>query len=233
MTRRVSVGMGKEWVGVAVAALLVAVLASSPVHAHEQQTLTIILNDEGAVVGNISDPAFVQGNAVWFKMHDTTENATMQIGIDLDGDGFLNVTEDYISSTLVESCELDENGSLVDETCEVSALYAFSANATVGTYQYWVMRDVNNVTTNWTYEIQLFEDIHDDGGPSPGDCFGAGCDDDLLDTSGDEDVVEDGLSRDDVVKLTAVIAGVAIVFLTLSILGERNVEHKPKRFEEE
>lgn len=225
--------MGKEWVGVAVAALLVAVLASSPVHAHEQQTLTIILSDEGAVVGNISDPAFVQGNAVWFKMHDTTENATMQIGIDLDGDGFLNVTEDFISSTLVESCELDENGSLVDETCEVSALYAFPTNATVGTYQYWVMRDVNNVTTNWTYEIQLFEDIHDDGGPSPGDCFGAGCDDGLLDTSGDEDVVEDGLSRDDLVKLTAVIAGVAIVFLTLSIVGERNVEHKPKRFEEE
>jgi hypothetical protein len=233
MTRRVSVGMGKEGMGFAVAALLVAVLASSPVHAHEQQTLTIILNDEGAVVGNISDPAFVQGNAVWFKMHDTTENATMQIGIDLDGDGFLNGTEDFISSTLVESCELDDNGSLVDETCEVSALYAFPTNATVGTYQYWVMRDVDNVTTNWTYEIQLFEDIHDDGGPSPGDCFGAGCDDDLSDTSGDEDVVEDGLSQDDLVKLTAVIAGVAIVFLTLSILGERNVEHKPKRFEEE
>lgn len=225
--------MGKEWMGVAVAALLVAVLASSPVHAHEQQTLTIILNDEGAVTGNISDPAFVQGNALWFKMHDTTENATMQIGIDLDGDGFLNATVDFVSSTIVESCELDENGSLVDETCEVSALYAFPTNATVGTYQYWIMRDVNNVTTNWTYEIQLFEDIHDDGGPSPGDCFGAGCDDDLSDTSDDEGVVEDGFSRDDLVKLTAVIAGVAVVFLTLSILGERNVEHKPKRFEEE
>lgn len=233
MTQRVSVDMGKEWMGVAVAALLVAVLASSPVHAHEQQTLTIILNDEGAVTGNISDPAFVQGNALWFKMHDTTENATMQIGIDLDGDGFLNATVDFVSSTIVESCELDENGSLVDETCEVSALYAFPTNATVGTYQYWIMRDVNNVTTNWTYEIQLFEDIHDDGGPSPGDCFGAGCDDDLSDTSDDEGVVEDGFSRDDLVKLTAVIAGVAVVFLTLSILGERNVEHKPKRFEEE
>jgi len=160
----VSVVMGKVWVGVGIAALLVMIFASGSVHAHEQQTLTIILNDEGAVVGNISDSAFVQGNAVWFKMHDTTENATMRIGIDLNADGVLNASVDFISSTIVESCDLDDNGSLIDETCEVSAIYAFPSNATVGTYQYWVMRDVNNMTTNWTYEIQVFEDIHDDGG---------------------------------------------------------------------
>ena len=233
MTWWVSVVMGKVWVGVGIAALLVMIFASGSVHAHEQQTLTIILNDEGAVVGNISDSSFVQGNAVWFKMHDTTENATMQIGIDLNADGVLNASVDFISSTIVESCDLDDNGSLIDETCEVSAIYAFPSNATVGTYQYWVMRDVNNMTTNWTYEIQVFEDIHDDGGPSPGDCFGAGCDDVLVDALDEDEGASDGFSQDDLVKLTAAIAGIAVVFLARSILRERNVEYEPKRFEEE
>lgn len=225
--------MGKEWMGLGIAALLVTILASGSVHAHEQQTLTIILNDEGAVVGNISDPAFVQGNAVWFKMHDTTENATVHIGIDLNGDGALNDSEDFISPTIVESCELDDNGSLVDEGCQVSAIYVFPSNATVGTYQYWVMRDVNNVTTNWTYEIQLFEDIHDDGGPSPGDCFGSGCDDELTDALDDKEDLKDGFSQDDLLKLTATIAAVSIFFLTLSIRSERKIDHEPKRYEEE
>ena len=123
--------MGKVWVGVGIAALLVMIFASGSVHAHEQQTLTIILNDEGAVVGNMSDSAFVQGNAVWFKMHDTTENATMQIGIDLNADGVLNASVDFISSTIVESCDLDDNGSLIEEAYEVSAIYAFPSNAVV------------------------------------------------------------------------------------------------------
>lgn len=222
--------MGKAWMGFGIAALLVTILASGSVHAHEQQTLTIILNDGGAVVGNISDPAFVQGNALWFKMHDKTENATMQIGIDLNGDGVLNSMVDFMSSTIVESCELDENGSLVDETCEVSATYVFPLNATVGSYQYWVMKNINNSTTNWTYEIQLFEDIHDDGGPAPGDCFGAGCDD-TVENSDDGEVVEgDGFSQNDLVKLTAVVAGFGVVFLVLSIQNERKENDKEKRY---
>ena len=223
--------MGKAWMGFGIAALMVTVLASGSVHAHEQQTLTIILNDSGAVVGNISDPAFVQGNALWFKMHDTTENATMQIGIDLDGDGVLNSTVDFMSSTLVEACELDENGSLVDETCAVSATYIFPLNATVGSYQYWVMKDVNDSTTNWTYAIQLYEDIHDDGGPAPGDCFGAGCDDPVKTTDGGGEVVEsDGFSQNDLVKFTAVIAGIGVVFLTLSIQNERKENDGGKQY---
>ena len=118
--------MGKRWGGVLMAAILALMFGLNPALAHEQQTLTIILNEEGAVVGNISDPTFVQGNAVWFKMFDSTDNATVQIGIDLDGDKTLNATDDYISPILVESCELDENGSLVDENCAVSAIYPFA-----------------------------------------------------------------------------------------------------------
>jgi len=224
--------MGKDWVGVCVASLLVIILGLGSVQAHEQKTITIILNEDGSKSGNISDPAFVQGNSIWFKMHDTTENATMQIGIDLDGDGLLNTTMDYMSPVIVESCELDDNGSLVDSECMVSATYLFPQNATVGNYQYWVMRDVNNITTNWTYVIQLFEDIHDDDGPNIGDCFGAGCDEPLLDD--DADVVQSGgLSSDDMVKLTAVIAGLGVVFLTLSIRNERTMARELKMKEEE
>jgi hypothetical protein len=231
MTLPVSQCMGKGWVRIVMAAFLALMFGLNPVLAHEQQTLTIILNEEGAVVGNISDPTFVQGNSVWFKMYDTTENATMQIGIDLNGDKILNESEDYLSAVLVASCELDENGSLVDEDCAVSAIYPFSLNATVGSYQYWVIKNANNTTTNWTYEIQVFEDIHDDEGPNPGDCFGSGCDDGLGEET--EEVNGGGLSTDGLVQLTAIIAGIGAIFLALSIQRERASSHEKKTFEEE
>ena len=223
--------MGKRWGRVLMAAILALMFGLNPALAHEQQTLTIILNEEGAVVGNISDPTFVQGNAVWFKMFDSTDNATVQIGIDLDGDKTLNATDDYISPILVESCELDENGSLVDENCAVSAIYPFALNATVGSYQYWVIKNVNNTTTNWTYEIQVFEDIHEDEGPNPGDCFGSGCDDGLAEL--DDGTDGSSVSRDDLILVTALVAGIGVVFLTVSIQSERASVQTKKPVEEE
>ena len=93
------------------------------------------------------------------------------------------------------------------------------------------MKDVNDSTTNWTYAIQLYEDIHDDGGPAPGDCFGAGCDDPVKTTDDGGGVVEsDGFSQNDLVKFTAVIAGIGVVFLTLSIQNERKENDGGKQY---
>ena len=92
------------------------------------------------------------------------------------------------------------------------------------------MKDVNNSTTNWTYEIQLYEDIHDDGGPAPGDCFGAGCDDPVKTTDDGEVVEGDGFSQNDLVKLTAVVAGIGVVFLALSIQNERKENDQEKHY---
>ena len=188
---------------------------------HEQKTLAVILLEDGIPSGNISDPTFVQGNAVWFRMEDSTENTTMVVQLDLDQDGLFNASNDFDSDTLVNTCELDENGSLVDESCAVSATYAFPANASTGVYTFWIHRSSNGTDEHWQYHIVVHEDVHEEegDGPTPGDCFGLGCADE--ETSSGE--IDDGETNDELALLliVAMIGFVGMVATVLSMVKER------------
>jgi hypothetical protein len=197
--------------------------------AHEQKTLTVILTDEGVVAGNVTDLAFVQGNSVWFRMEDSTNNTTMVVQIDTNLDGVFNASDDFDSGELVNACELDENGSLVDETCAVSATHQFMQNATVGTYLFWVHRNHNGSQTVWNHSITVNKDVHEEDGPSPGDCFGVGCDvDDEQDASAGENSSDVSL-----IPVLAVTSLVGMVALALSIRKERIEQQGAKAYLEE
>ena len=203
---------------------------STPLQAHEQQTLTVIMNEEGVVSGNVTDPAFVQGNAIWFRMFDDTNNTTMTVRLDIDRDGVFNASNDFDSGELVRECELDENGSLVDDSCAVSSLYAFDFNATVGSYQFWVHRNHNGTETVWNHSIMVHKDVHEEDGPSPGDCFGIGC---IDENTAEEEVVAIAESDNSTVVLLAVISLVGMVALTLSIAKEQRERTEEKVYLEE
>ena len=155
--------------------LLVACMLAPIASAHEQKTLTVIMSEQGVVSGNITDPAFVQGNAIWFQMHDDTENTTMTVRLDTNLNGVFDAGEDFESVPLVHECEMDENGSLVDEDCAVSTTFAFDLNATVATYLFWVHHDNNGTESIWNHSVTVHKDVHEEEGPTPGDCFGIGC----------------------------------------------------------
>ena len=219
---------------------LFLLMVLSPVsHAHEQKTLTVIMNENGVVSGNITDPSFLQGNAVWFQMHDDRENATMVVRLDVNLDGVFNASEDFDSGELVNACELDENGTLMDEDCAVSALYAFDLNATVDTYAIWVVHTYNGTETMWNHSIMVHKDVHEEEGPSPGDCFGIGCEDEET-TSATESGTESWTEwwEDDVLwkdmdrmmTMLLVISLIGMVALTRSIVNEKKDEEPPKEY---
>ena len=212
------------------AGLLLVVLLSPAAQAHEQKTLTVILTENGVVSGNITDPSFVQGNAVWFQMHDDTNNTTMRVQLDVNRDGVFNATDDFDSGTLVDECELDENGSLVDESCIVSATYAFDQNATVNTYTFWVIRTHNGTETMWNHSIVVHKDVHEEEGPSPGDCFGIGC---PTDDANDDNAAVVEESESPAVVVLALISLVGMIALTLSILKEQKEKSTEKTYLEE
>ena len=203
------------------AGLLVAVSLFAPASlGHTQQTLTVILTDEGVVAGNITDPAFVQGNIAWFRMEDSTNNTSMVVRVDVDMDGVFNASNDFESPTLTKTCELDENGSLVDETCAVSSKYAFDLNASVGTYQFWVHRTHNGTETVWNHSIMVHKDVHEEDGPSPGDCFGIGCESDEGQAGSATGAASSNTDQSMVIVL-GVVSLVGMLALTMSIRQER------------
>lgn len=212
------------------AGLLLVVLLSPAAQAHEQKTLTVILTENGVVSGNITDPSFVQGNAVWFQMHDDTNNTTMSVQLDVNRDGVFNATDDFDSGTLVDECELDENGSLLDDSCIVSATYAFDQNATVDTYIFWVIRTHNGTETMWNHSIVVHKDVHEEDGPSPGDCFGVGC---AIDDTNDDNAAVVEESESPAVVVLALISLVGMIALTLSILKEQKEKSTEKTYLEE
>ena len=222
--------MGNKRVGLAVIGLLLLVLLAPASQAHEQKTLSVILTEDGVVSGNITDPSFLQGNAVWFQMHDDTNNTTMTVRLDVNLDGVFNATDDFDSGEMVDECELDENGSLVDESCIVSAIYAFDMNATVDTYAFWVIRTHNGTETMWNHSIIVHKDVHEEDGPSPGDCFGIGCPTDEVEDESSE-IVDDG--QRSAVVLLALASLVGMIALTLSILKEQNEGVTQKVYPEE
>lgn len=216
------------------AAVLLLGLAVSHAQAHEQKTLTVIVNDTGAINGNVSDAAFVQGNALWFRMEDTRTNATITVQFDTDMDGAYNASMDYTSSVLTNTCELDDNGSKVDEGCFTSATYVVPANATVGNHTYWIVQSFNGTNTTRMYTVMVHEDIHVEDGPTAGDCFGVGCEDENEAATtesgpqGDSDVDTEGL-----IVLLALLATVGTVALTMSILHDRKASKTYPALDEE
>lgn len=201
--------------GALLVAALIGLLTLTHASAHEQETYNIIVVADGPMPANITDSGFVQGNIVVFRMKDTTENASIRVTIDINQDGVFNSSTDDMSVWLVQSCELTENGSLVDETCAVSHSYEFNINATVGDYGYLFERAINeSIVTNETYTISLQKDVHEEPGvPTLGECFGIGCEADVVAQEGEE-------SQTELLIIVMGVAIVGIIGLSISIMNE-------------
>ena len=211
--------MGESRCITILAVFLTLVLLSPSVYAHEQEILNVILVEEEARPGNVTDSAFVEGNGLVFRMRDNTENASMQIRIDLNQDGVFNGSEDNVSVWLTRSCSLDGNGSLIDENCAVSHQIIFG-NASQGVYDYQIERMIDNSTSGvWNYSIQVWPDIHEEPGqPSIGDCFGANCED-----GNDVDAAtnDSNESIESLLYLIMALATLGIIILLTSIRKDR------------
>lgn len=205
---------GRRPLGVLVIALFATAMLSG-VSAHEQETYNVIVVADGPMPANITDSGFVQGNAVVFRMKDTTENASIRITIDTDLDGVFNESLDNTSAWLVETCALTENGTLADEDCVVSHMYAFDLNATTGDYAYRYERAVNGtVVSSENLTITLQKDVHEEPGvPGMGDCFGIGCEEEV-------DVQTDDNENNAVIIAVMIGAIIGIIGLSVSIIKE-------------
>tara|TARA_B110000305_G_scaffold231130_1_gene284200 strand:- start:10640 stop:11368 length:729 start_codon:yes stop_codon:yes gene_type:complete len=208
-----------EWVrkgAVLSLVVLVGLMSLGQATAHEQETYNVIVVADGPMPANITDSDFVQGNAVVFRMKDTTENASIRISIDVDQDGVYENTTNATSVWLVASCELAENGTLVDENCAVSHGYEFAFDAPPGTYTYRLERAINNsVVTDKEYSITLWKDVHEEPGvPNMGECFGIGCDEEVIEAASDE------TTREEALLVVAAVAAIGTFGLALSIFRE-------------
>ena len=189
------------------AATLCLVMLASPVVGHELQIYTVIVNSEGGQPADIPNGTLKEGDSVWFWMKDTTENATLVILIEKDG-------ATGSSGDLVFECELDENGSKVNEDCNTRYDFVFNPQNSAGLWNFTFLTYVNDTlvkTSNGSVDVQI--DIHDEIHNNETNVT-------------DESKSDVKLSTKSIAGIMAVISLFGIMFIT-SQMGESN------RFEEE
>ena len=137
-------------------ATLAIILLATPVAAHELAVFTVIVNSEGANPANIPDESLKEGDSAWFWMKDSTENTTLIVEIERDG-------ATLRSPVLHYECELDDNGTKVDESCNNRFDYTFNQYNSAGQWNFTFLKYVNNElseTSNGSVVIQ--PDLHDE-----------------------------------------------------------------------
>jgi hypothetical protein len=174
--------------------------------AHEPNTFTMIIGEGEPIPGNVTGQILFTNDSVWFRNVDDRENITHQIRLDIDGDGLFNGTEDLDSGDLYSSCDLDENGTKVNEDCEVvfKVLFNESTGLISGIFHY---EDVRSDGEVFTGRLVVNKDEHTTNvGPDPN----YSTEEDV-----EESVTEEGDERQIliVVSMSAAIAAIAILLL--------------------
>ena len=206
--------------------VLILLLPCMVVQAHTPNVMMSILKQDGPVPQDVLETAgFVAGDGIKFKVGDSTNNSTMRVSIDLDGDGLFNESVDYFSPWMVFDCEYDENGTLLNSECVESDVFYFNNTNGSGIYDYQVEKMVNTSHTNfWINTIFVGVDDHSESTlPSLGECFGSGCENDEIVASGES---ED--NKEQLIVILIIISVVGLIGVSVSLINEKKAENDEK-----
>ena len=151
----------------AFASFLLTSFLSPVVSAHEPKEYTILLTQEGLTPQTIPDDVLVQTDFLFFMNVDEREGVSHRIQFDADGDGLFNGSDDFSTNWLSDSCDLDENGSKVDESCMVTeAILLGPENGLLpGTIQLQHQIMSNSSISEENFSVTFREDVHNQLNP--------------------------------------------------------------------
>ena len=159
-----------RFTSLALTSILLASFLSSSVSAHEPKEYTILLTHEGTTPQTIPDDVLVQTDFLFFMNVDDREGVSHRIQFDADDDGLFGGSDDFSSNWLSGSCDLDENGSKVDQSCMVTeAILMGPENGLLpGTIQLRHQIMNNSHLSEENLSVTFMEDVHSQPNPEVG-----------------------------------------------------------------
>ena len=147
--------------------ILLASFLSPAVSAHEPKEYTILLTQDGTTPQTIPEDVLVQTDFLFFMNVDDREGVSHRIQCDADDDGLFNGSDDFSTNWLNGSCDLDENGSKVDESCMVTeAILLGPENGLLpGTIQLQHQIMSNSSISEENFSVTFREDVHNQPNP--------------------------------------------------------------------
>ena len=175
--------------------LIGLIILAMPVVGHELAVYTVVVNSSGPQPADIPNGSLIEGDAAWFWMKDSTENATLEVELAKDGNT-------HRSSTLFYECELDDNGSKVNDECENRYNFYFNQSYAVGSWNivfYKYLEGELSETINGS--VIIGEDVH------------------ITDRQ-----ESDSMTVKDIALITAILSLVIMAFLVTQILDSGDEE---------
>ena len=150
--------------------ILLASFLSPAVSAHEPKEYTILLTQDGTTPQTIPEDVLVQTDFLFFMNVDDRGGVSHRIQFDADDDGLFNGSDDFSSNWLSGSCDLDENGSKVDDSCMVTeAILLGPENGLLpGTIQLRHQIMNNSHLSEENFSVTFIEDVHNQLNPEVG-----------------------------------------------------------------
>ena len=143
------------------ALLLVIPLMSGLASAHEPERFTVIVRED---THSPLEANLIVNDSVQYLNFDSRENITHEIGLDLNGDGDFNDTDEFSSGPLHYECDWDN-----DTDCRIGWTFFFNDTSFVGNY---ILSDLLSDGTEIEVRVNIAADIHIEVMPPMGECFG-------------------------------------------------------------
>ena len=143
--------------------MLIMLSVSTNVQAHDPQNYTILLFEDGPTPEGVVPGILVENDSLFVRNHDTRDNVSHRLVVDLDADGIFTGVDDYSTQWLNSSCDLNETGEKIDENCNVHEIINLAAsngflqgNITI---KHQIKLDDN--ITEFAFFVNFGPDIHD------------------------------------------------------------------------
>lgn len=185
---------------------MAVVMIACPVAGHELSVYTVMINSEGVYPAHIPDDSLKEGDDAWFWMKDSTNNTTVVIELEWNG-------ASVRSPILHYECELDDNGTLVDESCSNRYDHTFNQQNSAGLWNITVLKYVDGELVNEILgSVCIEEDNHE------GEAVDVVC----VPSETVDSTTDDYSTKEIIAASIAIIAALGL-FITLSTFkGERN-----------
>ena len=185
---------------------MAVVMIACPVAGHELSVYTVMINSEGVYPAHIPDDSLKEGDDAWFWMKDSTNNTTVVIELEWNG-------ASVRSPILHYECELDDNGTLVDESCSNRYDHTFNQQNSAGLWNITVLKYVDGELVNEILGSVCIEEDNHEGEAVDVVCVPS---ETVDSTTGDYN------TKEIIAASIAIIAALGL-FITLSTFkGERN-----------
>ncbi len=97
-------------------------LSPSITSAHDQKEYNILITEDGLTPASINSGILVETDTLFFRNVDDRQEVQHRILVDADSDGLFEGIDDFSTEWISSSCELNETGQKVDDSCNQHAL---------------------------------------------------------------------------------------------------------------